>query len=56
MGGRADLTELPGVGRYTADAVAAFAHRAPVLPEDTNVRRVQARTRRTVSSRSAHRR
>ena len=40
----ADLTELPGVGRYTADAVAAFAHRAPVLPEDTNVRRVQART------------
>ena len=44
MGGPTDLTELPGVGRYTADAVAAFAHRAPVLPEDTNVRRVQART------------
>jgi A/G-specific adenine glycosylase len=40
-----DLTELPGVGRYTADAVAAFAFGAPVLPEDTNVRRVQARTR-----------
>ena len=40
----ADLTELPGVGRYTADAVAAFAHGAPVLPEDTNVRRVQERT------------
>jgi A/G-specific adenine glycosylase len=39
-----DLTELPGVGRYTADAVAAFAHGAPVLPEDTNVRRVQERT------------
>jgi len=40
-----DLTELPGVGRYTAVAVAAFAHGAPVLPEDTNVRRVQERTR-----------
>ena len=39
-----DLTELPGVGRYTADAVAAFAFGAPVLPEDTNVRRVQERT------------
>jgi A/G-specific adenine glycosylase len=39
-----DLTELPGVGRYTADAVAAFALDEPVLPEDTNVRRVQERT------------
>ena len=39
-----DLTELPGVGRYTADAIAAFAHGAPVLPRDTNVRRVQERT------------
>ena len=39
-----DLTELPGVGRYTADAVAAFAFGATVLPEDTNVRRVQERT------------
>ena len=41
-----DLTELPGVGRYTADAVAAFAFGAPVLPEDTNVRRVLERTGR----------
>ena len=32
------------MGRYTADAVAAFAFGAPVLPEDTNVRRVQERT------------
>jgi A/G-specific adenine glycosylase len=40
----ADLTELPGVGRYTADAIAAFALGAPVLPEDTNVRRVRERT------------
>src|SRR5262245_6359975 len=39
-----DLTELPGVGHYTADALAAFAHGRPVLPEDTNVRRVQERT------------
>jgi A/G-specific adenine glycosylase len=39
-----DLTELPGIGRYTADAVAAFALGAAVLPEDTNVRRVQERT------------
>jgi A/G-specific adenine glycosylase len=40
-----DLTELPGVGRYTADAVRRFALGAPVLPVDTNVRRVQERTR-----------
>jgi A/G-specific adenine glycosylase len=39
-----DLTELPGVGRYTADAVAAFAFGRPVLPVDTNVRRVRERT------------
>jgi A/G-specific adenine glycosylase len=39
-----DLTELPGVGRYTADAVAAFALGEPVVPEDTNVRRIQQRT------------
>ena len=39
-----DLTELPGVGRYTADAVARFAHEAPVLPVDVNVRRVLERT------------
>jgi A/G-specific adenine glycosylase len=40
----ADLTNLPGVGRYTADALAAFALGEPVVPEDTNVRRVQERT------------
>jgi A/G-specific adenine glycosylase len=39
-----DLTELPGVGRYTADAVACFALDRPVLPVDVNVRRVQERT------------
>lgn len=39
-----DLTELPGVGRYTADAVRAFAFGDAVLPVDTNVRRVLERT------------
>ena len=39
-----DLTELPGVGRYTADAVARFALGRDVLPVDTNVARVRQRT------------
>jgi A/G-specific adenine glycosylase len=39
-----DLTELPGVGRYTADALACFAFGRDVLPIDVNVRRVQDRT------------
>lgn len=39
-----DLTALPGVGRYTADAVAAFAFGRDVLPVDVNVRRVRERT------------
>jgi A/G-specific adenine glycosylase len=39
-----DLTELPGVGRYTADAVASFAFGRAVLPVDVNVRRVSERT------------
>jgi len=39
-----DLTELPGVGRYTADAVARFAFGRDVLPVDTNVARVRERT------------
>ena len=41
-----DLTELAGVGRYTADAVARFAFERDVLPVDTNVARVRARTGR----------
>jgi A/G-specific adenine glycosylase len=40
-----DLTDLPGVGPYTAAALANFAFGRPVLPVDTNVRRVQERTR-----------
>jgi A/G-specific adenine glycosylase len=39
-----NLTELPGVGPYTAAAVANFAFGRDVLPVDTNVRRVQERT------------
>jgi A/G-specific adenine glycosylase len=39
-----DLTELPGIGAYTAAAVQNFAHGLPVLPVDTNVRRIQERT------------
>src|SRR5215467_8099089 len=39
-----DLTELPGVGRYTADALGCFAFGRPVLPVDVNVRRVSERT------------
>jgi A/G-specific adenine glycosylase len=39
-----DLTELPGVGEYTAVAVRRFALGEPVLPVDTNVRRVLERT------------
>ncbi len=37
------LLGLPGVGAYTARAVACFAYRAPVPVVDTNVRRVVAR-------------
>jgi A/G-specific adenine glycosylase len=39
-----DLTELPGIGPYTAAAVGNFAFGRDVLPVDTNVRRVQERT------------
>ena len=49
-----DLTELPGVGRYTADAVARFALDRPVLPVDTNVRRVLERTHGTFGPDAAH--
>jgi len=48
-----DLTELPGVGRYTADALACFAFGRDVLPVDVNVRRVQERTGHMFGARSA---
>ncbi len=37
------LEQLPGIGSYTARAVACFAYRKPVPVVDTNVRRVVAR-------------
>jgi A/G-specific adenine glycosylase len=49
-----DLTELPGVGRYTADAVARFALERPLLPVDTNVRRVLERTGGEFGPAAAH--
>ena len=39
-----DLSELPGVGAYTAAAVRNFAFGEAVLPIDTNLRRVLERT------------
>jgi A/G-specific adenine glycosylase len=48
-----DLTELPGVGAYTAAAVRNFAFGEPMLPVDTNVRRVQKRTGHDFGARSA---
>lgn len=48
-----DLTELPGVGRYTADAVACFAFGRPVLPVDVNVARVSERTGNSFSPAAA---
>ncbi len=39
-----DLSELPGVGPYTAAAIANFALGRPVLPVDVNVGRVLKRT------------
>jgi A/G-specific adenine glycosylase len=49
-----DLTELSGVGRYTADAVARFAMEADVLPVDVNVARVLERTEGRFGPASAH--
>ena len=51
--GPTDLTALPGVGRYTAAAVANFAFGVDVLPVDTNVLRVQERTGATFTGRAA---
>ncbi len=39
----AELRSLPGVGPYTADAVASIAFGVPVAAVDTNVRKVVAR-------------
>ncbi len=39
----AELEALPGIGPYTARAIASFAYAAPVLAWDTNLRRVIGR-------------
>jgi A/G-specific adenine glycosylase len=39
----AGLMRLPGIGRYTAGAIACFAFMQPVATVDTNIRRVLAR-------------
>jgi A/G-specific adenine glycosylase len=48
-----DLTELPGVGPYTAAAVGNFALGHSVRPVDTNVRRVEERTGHTFTPAAA---
>ena len=48
-----DLTELPGVGAYTAAAVRRFALGEPVLPVDVNVARVLERTGHAFAPESA---
>ncbi len=50
----ADLTDLPGVGAYTAAAIRRFALGEDVLPVDVNVSRVVRRTGGTFSSAAAH--
>lgn len=45
-----DLRQLPGVGRYTADAVACFAYGDAAPVSDTNISRVLARAFHGVAS------
>ncbi len=47
------LLSLPGIGAYTARAVACFAYREPVPVVDTNVRRVVARAVRGLADAGA---
>ena len=49
-----DLTELPGVGRYTAAAIRRFARDEDVLPVDVNVERVLRRTGAAFPADTAH--
>jgi A/G-specific adenine glycosylase len=48
-----DLTQLPGVGPYTAAAIRCFALDEDILPVDVNVERVQRRTGTQFSAASA---
>ena len=49
-----DLTELPGVGAYTAAAIRRFAFEEDVLPVDVNVERVLRRTGASFTPPAAH--
>lgn len=49
-----DLRSLPGVGDYTAAAIASFAHRRRAVVLDTNVRRVLARLETGVEFPTTH--
>ncbi|MGH3079059.1 MAG: A/G-specific adenine glycosylase, partial [Gaiellaceae bacterium] len=49
-----DLSELPGVGQYTAAAIRRFAWSEDVLPVDVNVERVLRRTGAGFTSDAAH--
>jgi A/G-specific adenine glycosylase len=49
-----DLTELPGVGPYTAAAIRRFAWDEDVLPVDVNVERVLRRTGASFGAETAH--
>jgi A/G-specific adenine glycosylase len=48
-----DVTRLPGVGAYTAAALANFAFGQDVLPRDVNVERVGRRTGHAFTGRAA---
>jgi len=48
-----ELTRLPGVGAYTAAALANFAFGQDVLPRDVNVERVGRRTGHAFTGRAA---
>ena len=48
-----DLTDLPGVGPYTAAAIRCFAFGEDVLPVDVNIERVLRRTGESFSAVSA---
>jgi A/G-specific adenine glycosylase len=48
-----DLTQLPGVGPYTAAALRNFAFGDDVLPRDVNVDRVERRTRQAFTGAAA---
>lgn len=49
-----ELIKLPGVGRYTAGAIASFAYEKPVPAVDTNVARVLTRVFTHHAPRTTH--